>query len=251
MKKFLTMAALALFMMTSCSDDDSSSNNNNTDTVLLKKTIETDEFGDEWTIHYFYEGTKLVKLVDPDGTQTFSYTGDLLTKITSSDDDGFMQEETFTYNPDNTLKTHLMLITDFGEEIGFRYEYTHNSAGNITKKFYTGNHNAQTQLNDTSVITLSNGNITSIETTYASGGTNNITYTFDNKNEPRKNITNYSTFILASDSEGGVNNILTGSTYGESTRTYTYNNDNYPLTSTETISYDGITEVYNTQYFYE
>lgn len=250
MKKFLTMAAVALFMMTSCSDDDSTSNDNPTTVVLLKKTIETDEFGEEWTTNYFYEGTKLVKMSDPDGEQKFFYTGDLLTKMTYSGD-GLEQTDIFTYYPDNTIKTHLMLTTDMGEEYGSKYEFTHNADGTITKKYYYGDHTSQTELGNTYVLTMTNGNITNVKDTSSHGSITNTSYTFDNKNEPRKNITGYASMILAADNEGGVNNILTGSVYGESAYTYTYNSDDYPVTSKETITYGTDTEVYTTKYFYE
>ena len=253
------MAAIALFMV-SCSDDDTTPNNENPSesTVLLKKSISVID-GETLTATYIYDGTKLVKITYSDGTsEDYTYTGDLITNKKYYEN-GLYQEDKYEYDANNRLKTHIMLSYDV--EWGNRYEYIYNQNGTVTVKNYIGDMESQEQLNDTSIITMANGNITSKALYYGNDGS--VTGTpdvlnelaFDNKNFPLKNVKGYENMMLADDE--GINNTVNYTTTdpdGETTyvTSYTYNTNNYPVTSTETYTdYDGETEVNTTQYFYE
>lgn len=249
MKKVLAMAAIALFMV-SCSDDSSDSTNNGNNgenTVLLKKSIEVVD-GETFTSTYTYEGTKLVKVEYGAYSEEYFYTGDLLTSATFNQGSESSQH-TYTYNADNTLKTHIELVPNYG---GSRYEYTYNSNGTITVTHYVGDLESQTQLNDVSIVTMNNNNIVSV----VMDDIDTTTYTFDTKNNPLKNITCFKTFILT-ELEGGASNILSSTnTYdGEvdysTVVTHTYNSSNYPLTSTETLTFEDGEMINTAEYFYE
>lgn len=244
------MAAIALFMMTSCSDDDSNSTNGNTeDTVLLKKTIEQSSEGTITSI-YTYNGTKLTRITSSDGsTSEFVYTNDLLTKAIYLGED-IDQEDNYTYDSQGRLSTYVSLDKDLSW--GNKNEYTYNQNGIITVKEYRGNLESQTELDQTSTITFENGNITKYER-----GNQKFVYTFDTKNAPTKNITGNNAMAL-SFADGGVNNQLSYtqtydiSTVAESSVfTYVYNANNYPTKSTEVLSYSDEEETITTQYFYE
>ena len=243
------MAAMALFMMTSCSDDDSTSNNNNnTDNVLLKKTIIQSGEG-TITSNYTYNGTKLVKITGSDGSSSeYFYTGDQLTRARHFGPD-LDQEDFYTYDSQGRLTEFLYL--SYNVEWGNKNVYTYNQDGTITVKEYIGDVDSQTQLNDTGTITLQNGNITKYDL-----GNQKYAYTFDSKNSPSKNITGDAAMTLAF-TDGGLNNQLTytstynGVTEESSVYSYTYNSDNYPVTSTEVLSYEDEEETITTQYFYE
>jgi hypothetical protein len=248
MKKVLAMAAVALFMMTSCSDDDSTPNNGNPseNVVLVKKMIEVFD-GETITSTFTYNGTKIVKISGSDDSEDiFEYTGDLITRRTYTQGD-FTQTDKYTYNSDNTLKTHVMLLDD-GYEYGEKQEFTHNQDGTITVLTYRGDFESQTELHTTTIITMNNGNIVKNDTTYSFAGNSpySISYTFDNKNVPFKNVTGYQA-IAFTELEGGVNNVLTGSFDGFDSFEYTYNSNNYPETET---AIDPVGN-YETQYFYE
>lgn len=244
------MAALALFMMTSCSDDDSASNNNgnNTGVALLKKTVTESPEG-TLTTNYTYDGTKLVKITATDGsTSEFFYTGDLLMRAVHHGPD-LDQEDFYTYDNQGRLSTFLYLSYDV--EWGNKNEYTYNQNGTITVKEYIGDLASQTQLNSTGTVTLQNDNITQYDT--ANG---KYIYTFDSKNSPSKNVTGDKAMALAF-VDGGVNNQLyyalsfNGAAQESSVYTYTYNSDNYPTTSIEVLTYEDEEETTTTQYFYE
>lgn len=247
MKKILAMAAIALFMMTSCSDEDAASDNN-TETVLLKKTIQQSSEGTITSV-YTYDGTKLVKVTGTDSsTSEYFYTGEKLTRARHTGS-GLDQEDFYTYDNQGRLSTFLYL--SYNVEFGNRNEYTYNQNGTITVKEYVGDLESQTLLNNTGTITLQNENITLYDTENGK-----FTYTFDSKNSPTRNITGDKAMTLAF-TDGGVNNQMTytlaydGVTDESSVYTYTYNADNYPTKSVEVLSYEDGEDTTTTEFFYE
>ena len=252
MKKFLTLGALALFLMTSCSSDDSSDSvDNGSTSVLLKKTIATDEDGYEYTTNYNYDGNKLTSVTDSEGSKmNLFYENDLLVKIEYSENNVVNQRDLLTYDSNNKLATFNIL--DLDEDWAQKTLFTHNSNGTVSTVEYTGDLTEQTSLYGNGVITYNNGNIIDYTLTRPSESVESWTYTFDDKNSPLKNIASFDSFNLGYQ-EGGINNITAyiNVMYGQTdsyNTTYTYNNDNYPLTSVENDG-DGYTTT--TQYFYE
>ncbi len=242
MKKFLTMAAIAMFMMTSCSDDDSNDNGNPpTNTILLTKTIETDELGNQYVSNYFYEGTKMVKITHNDGTEdNFTYSGDNLTTIEYSEDGELIQKDQFTYNSSGQLTTFVML--DYELEWGDKTVFTYNNDGTVSIADYIGDLTSQETLSTNGVFTVQNNNITSVQR-----GNETITYSFDEKHDPFSNVTSFMSVIYAYQ-EGGINNVTSYTESEEnSTTTYTYNSAGFPTNSVETF---GSGETYTTVYTY-
>ena len=242
MKKIFTMAAVALFMITSCTgDDDNNTNNSNSDVILVTKIVETDEFEDEYISNYFYDGTKVTKITHNDGSeQRFTYTGDKLTTIEHYEDGDLIQQDNFTYNADGQLVTFVMLDYDF--DWGTKTEFTYNNNGTVSTAEYTGNTENQDLFNYNGTLTIVDNNIVSIN----SGG-ETITYTFDDKRDPFSNITSYMSVIYAYQ-EGGLNNVTSYNSFDESsTTTYTYNSSNFPTTAVENFG-DG--ETYTTEFYY-
>lgn len=250
MKKFLTLGALALFLMTSCSSDDSSDSvDNGSTSVLLKKTIATDEDGYEYTTNYNYDGNKLTSVTDSEGsTMNLFYENDLLVKIEYSENNVVNQRDLLTYDSNNKLATFNVL--DLDEDWAHKMLFTHNTNGTVSVEDYSGDLTEQNILYGNGVVTYNNNNITNYTVTSPGGYEVSWVYTFDSKNSPLKNIASFDSFNLAYQ-EGGQNNILStvNEAYDESaTTTYTYNSDNYPVTSVE-VEGDGYTTT--TQYFYE
>lgn len=263
MKKIFAMAAIALFIMTSCSNDSSSSNNNNnnTDAVLLKKIVDTDEDG-TYTSTFTYNGTKLNRIDNSDGSyEVYSYTDeglggltyDLILSVKSYDSDNEVTEEvSYLYNTENKLAQATWLYYGGSNLEAQTIKYTHNSDNTITWEDYGA----------TSHV-IESGKIyqNKFETNAAAfdpwpAHINTSTYTYDGKNNPWKNITGYDKIYFAGTEEGltwsqNITSEVYSNTLGVnqnySTTTYTYNSDNYPVTSEENES----GYVINTQYFYE
>ncbi|MEL1243457.1 hypothetical protein AAEO56_04220 [Flavobacterium sp. DGU11] len=263
MKKVFAMAAIALFMMTSCSDDSSSSNNNNnnSDTVLLKKTIETSQEG-TLTTTFTYDGNKLMREDYSDGGYLeYSYTNGHLADMKYYDAGNLLTDkDIFTYNSNGKLATYVEYHypLEEGDEIWVEKSvYTYNPDGTISFKSFQGDEVSQTEpWYADATINLVNGNIISLMSTNA-GQTTICTY--DTKNSPYKNTVDFDAMALAflnSDqmTESGINNVLTfdlGNGDVTESITYTYNSDNYPVTSDKTTSYFGAESHTNIQYFYE
>jgi hypothetical protein len=247
MKKLVLVFSALVMVLSSCSSSDEETNTPPTSSsVLVKKAIVEDEDGGYTTL-YTYNGNKIVKTTNSDDTsEVFTYSGDLITKIEYYTDTTLDQKDIFTYNTDNKLITYTRL--DYGVEWGTKETYVYNSDGTLSVTEYIGDLTSQTQLNSTSKIYFTNGEISKTEVFEGGIKTNTITYTHDTKNNPYKNITGFNKLSISSG--GGIShNILTevDTDAGTSTYEYTYNSNDYPSTEKET--YSG--ETYTTQYFYE
>ena len=246
MKKLFITASLALFMLSSCSDDDAATTN--TSSMLPIKVVTA--YGDEIiTENITYNGNKIVKDAYSDGYyDLFMYTGDNITSIKSYSNDGTaVGEESFTYNSSNQLIKHVYTSYEddsYGEKILFTY----NANGTISTTQYSGNANAQNDLDGTGVMTVSNGNVMSYSFTNDGASTPQVnTYTFDDKNNPLKNVTGASAISIAY-AEDGVNNIITRTGFGTtSTYAHTYNSANFPV---KTVITTGNTTESTTDYTY-
>jgi len=250
MKKLFTMAAIALFTMTSCSDDDAAPTNPDTPnpvTTLLKKTIETYEDGSTITRNYTYNGNKLVSMIDDEVSTIFTYQGDLMTKIEYFEGTTLFQTNVLAYDPNNKLKTHTMYLhTQNSSE---RSEYIYNSNGTITVERFHGTLTEQTIQSNSYTVTMNNNNVMKVDT-----GTATKTFAYTTTIEPHSVITSYNSWTLAF-LDGGVNNVdslyyasSTGNVIEDTSYTYTYNANGTPATSVETDEETG--EEITTQLFY-
>ncbi len=245
MKKILSMAAIALFIaMTSCSGDDSpESTNPDTSSVFLTKIESTYDDGSSESSLFTYEGNKLIKEDYTDGGYAlYEYSNSHISQILYYiDEEELFRKEIYEYNSENKLAsyTHQILIPT--TYISERIEFTHVDNNTVIAK----NYNINNTLISTDTITISNGNITQYISEHNSGSVTN-SFTYDDKNDPFKNIHDFDVIILSQyHYGGGVNNVITenlenvnGNTY-----TYTYNANGFP-----SISFRGGVTI---QYFYE
>jgi len=255
MKKFFTLAAIVLFMMTSCSSDDQTNNIDNTDNnnpgdgTLLVKTIDVFD-GETVTANYSYDNNRL-KLIDAtDGSKTsYFYENDNLSKIEITYGTKLVLRWTFTYNNANRLTEFIRY--SYEDMQGNKKTFSYNDNGTVSYNSYFGNHNTQETLNETALITLTNGNISRYER-IIDGQTEPysvINYHYDNNSDPLKDKISNEVMAIAF-KDGVVNNLVkqTGPTGSEYlTVTYTYNDNGLPATSVEKES------IYTrrTQYFYQ
>ncbi|MWB95114.1 hypothetical protein GON26_12145 [Flavobacterium sp. GA093] len=245
MKKILCLFGALALILTSCSSDDSSDDNG---TVLLKKSITTDSEGEKLTRTYKYDGNKIVSMTNDSGEEGlyYTYTGNLITKIEFKFPDGTL-EQVNTYEYDSKDRLVTFIRSEPLDELGSKEVYTYNADGTVSVKHYSGDHESQTGLNGEGTIYFSNGEVSKI---LISNGTSR-SYTYDDKNNPMKNVLGYDKIAFEdSEASGVLHNILTETDLDydelESSYSFTYNSDNYPTNSIE--NEDG--ETATVEFFY-
>ncbi|HEX8577064.1 MAG TPA: hypothetical protein VF677_12290 [Flavobacterium sp.] len=268
MKKIILLFTIAgAIFLNSCSNSDSELDSDDiTSDVLLKRTIETYQVNGTTrtsTTNFVYNGNKLVSSIETDGddrTETrYTYTGDLITKEEFFENNELDETLTYEYNSDNKLIICKRTIAGFNLII--KEVYIHNSDGTISVSTYTGDTISQDQLESNGRIYFTNDEISRTDNTeVGSIRTRMITYTYDAKNNPLKNITGFSkiAFVDEDNTGQGKHNILTEVSldqgFPETTTIsfqYTYNTDDYPQMVTESLLRDdGTTEESIIQYFY-
>lgn len=242
MKKLIfgMSALVVLFSSCSGSDDEGSSNNN---TILLKKTVENGPEGEVITTAT-YNGTKISRITTSNGTTIdFTYTGDNITKMLWKSDGIVFQEDLYTYAADGRLDTHVMLDHDM--QWGSREVYSYTGQTSATVQNFSGNLASQTLPGETHTITFQNGEVAQI-----TKPSETLTYTYDDKNNPFKNVTGYSKITFVDGGASGIMHNVTAEAStggGSTTYTYTYNSNNFPATATE--NWDG--DVYTTTFTYQ
>lgn len=243
MKKIMYAFSALIVVLTSCSNDENPTAN--PPNVLLKKKIEIYNNGSELTTDYSYDGNKLVTESSSNGTYKYTYSGDLITGIeTFNSNDDLIRAKVFTYNSEGKLSSGI--DKDFMNDYAFKETYTYNSYGTATITWYYGNLTAQTQPGGWDYkYYYANGEVIKKGYLY-----NEATYTYDNKNNPYKNITGIGNVQNSFGSVNGISqNVAINSEYGQNfINEYTYNSNFYP--TVETKKEDGVT-VKTTQYFYE
>ncbi|WP_055446200.1 hypothetical protein [Lacinutrix mariniflava] len=223
------------------------------DLVLPKKSIQTYADGSTIIGDYTFNGNKLTKIEytinfvgEPTETEVeeFTYNGDLLAQIDIVENSaGFTETDSMVleYNSDNELITVTTTLDDTNIQID---NYVHNPDGTITHNEDGG---------QVYIYTIENGNIILENNT---NGNNDYTYTYDDKNGISKNIHKREVFAVLGYTAFN-NNYLSYINTGGSTvpdnenNTYTYNSDNYPITS-NTVYNQGSAdeETHTTEYTY-
>lgn len=248
MKKILVSAFAFSLLLTSCKDDDSTPPPTEPDQVKIPSQTVTrsgDDFSDAITTTWQYTGLRVASASDSNGNyREYTYEGLNIKTIRTYLSTGvLLRTEVFFYDGQNRVTTSQTL----GSTTGTRYDYTHNADGTIDVVTKTGNATTQTEVFSTSEIVVENGEITSIETTYAqNGAVETYDFTYDDKLKPTKNVLGFDKIaktITADEQRMGVNHNVTSITHvgsgglGDSgTRTFTYAGDDYPTMMLHTDS---------------
>jgi hypothetical protein len=224
MKKLLYLFSATLLVLTSCSSDD----NNSSDPVastLLKKMVYVST-GESYTVDFTYSGNKLMSYVDTEGYKsTFTYTGDLVVKVVDTDEKGSVEETIdYTYTTGKlTSETRL----ETGSAYKYKTKYTHNADGTVSYEEFrvavdTG---VEQEYGYIGKFTFKDGNLIKEEKSYY-GSDSSVTYEYDTKNSPLKNVIG---FNLLMDSDYSINNVIKRTTPNDiTTNTYTYNANGFP-----------------------
>lgn len=252
--KFLPLLFLGLILV-NCdneSTDDTPDNPEPTqDGVLIKRIDETYGVGLTYSIEFNYNENQLIAIADNDGyNSTLEYTDGLLTRLESYDDGELQEYITYSYNSNNVLENFSVFYELDGlEGTAYRHELSYNSDGTITQEIYRGDHESQTEINSTVVLSVSNGNINR----WIFDSDNDYKeYQFDDQNGMFNNINaiqvlEISTYSTESTFQfHGSNNNVTkivddqdSFSRDEDVLNYTYNEDGYPVSAIYEYYSDG------------
>lgn len=193
MKKIIILSSLALIGL-SCSSND----NDDTTEVVETPVLLTKMIVDGNAVSIKYDGNKIVEVATPvdNGKTVFTYTGNLITKVTDYDDKGLVTGTAdYTYDKDK-----LIHVRDASTTMGsntpniytLTFSYPNSTTINCTEiRNYTFAGNPQVAKSEIT-YTVNNGEVISAKEIYYHNNTleGNIvaTYTYDDKNNPYKNI---------------------------------------------------------------
>lgn len=249
MKKIIFCLSILATVFASCSSDsDSPASNNPSNAVLLKKMVLTIAEEDlSFSAEYFYQGTKITRVVYTGGDEDiYTYHGDLITERKYISEGEVVTTETFTYDNNDRLISYLYV----DEEDGYTEQETfvYNSDNTVT-------------------CTITHGGISFVETHYYSndeivkieqdnGSVYN--YNYDSKNSIFKNVTGYGKIahVIQEDHDifGNKQNIssiqLEGQDENYITNTFTYNSQNYPITVHSVAEFGFMPSELNVQFIY-
>ena len=246
MKKLLLLSALFIF---ACSSDDSSdTNDDNSNNYKLVETYQysyvnndpnSNNFGNlyETTASYSYDGNKLLNITisNNDGSGTVNYTYNENNKISGVyfvggdvgeaeyDNQGRLVTWTYTDVDDNPVGNPSIGVANF----------VYNQDNSVVQTWSLGS--SFTYLFD------QNGNITTI-TNPAWDGNTEKNYTYDNKNNPFKNILGNGFFINAwfqgLNLHPSINNNIITAENENNIFFYTYDEDDYPISFNSPNGFD-------------
>jgi hypothetical protein len=233
MKKLFALLAISFLILTSCSKDE---------TVLpitAKQNLpEVSSFKNNRAV-YTYTGNKISIIDSPGKLFTFTYSGNLITKIVVKQTQGDYSD---TYETVNEYDTNDRLVKEivYTSQIATKTVYTYNSDNTIYFEMFQGDSTNQNSLYRTGVIYLNSNNEVIQKDQYLNGIlSEREEYTYDNKNSVFKNIIGYNRIfsIFGYDHKIGRVNNITNCRYisyapfnsdVSNPSEYTYNSDNYP-----------------------
>ena len=216
------------------------------DDLLIEKIIFNKGTSDEYSESFSYDGNKLTRI---------NHGGGFINVYSYDDNDNLVKDEYFEsgilaafvalkYDSDKKLTEYTETFFEVSglDDRQYRHVYTYNDDGTITSKVFLNEDDAGFELDYTETITKANGNILKISDDEGYS----INSKYDDKNGIYKNIHAIEVLNILSENEfgallyGNTNNILTyvetdtnpdASELYNDKYEYTYNDNNYPLSS--------------------
>lgn len=218
-------------MLTSCSSDDSSSDSN-TETVL-KPTKIVYMRPDNSVIYvsdFKYDGNKIVSTTDDDGyVMKYTYTGDVITKVE--------EFELITILKTTREFTYLngKMVTETQKEPNdnryFEIKYTYNPDGTISYNGKQINSAPGSIVTSSGKYTYKNGNLIKDEFIFNGQVTDEVLTEYDVKKNPMSNVLGMN-LLLSWSVTASSNNVVKSTQYStgyETTFSYLYNNNDFPI----------------------
>jgi len=242
---FIALVVFLLITLSSCTNDGDDNivnvydGNNST---LLKNIIIRNKNTNAIfkRINFVYSGNKIIKSVEQNGNTCFyEYIGDLISniKIFNSNNE-LIVEYNFSYLNSNLSQT---IYKEFQNNYSEKRNYSFN--GNLINfQYLKGDLLDQNTLLKTGTILIQNDEIKERNITYnlQNSSQQHITYEYDDKNNPYKNVIGIGKLMIELDRFGGIYknlistmSVYNNSVYNSTNYTYEYNSNNYPIKSTD------------------
>ncbi|NMH26733.1 hypothetical protein [Flavobacterium silvaticum] len=252
---YLLISAFLLLLVSCTSESDTTpSPEVNPKLRLIQKSITTGWSGESVTSVWNYDGQKLVSIISDNGSeQHFTYNDNLIVSVESSNEFGEVTTDSYEYDDQGRITTHLDISADWGRKQV--YEYAPDGSISVTQ--YFGSDESQTQIVMQGVLLMQNGEITHTKTLNVDSGYGRICdYTYDTHNTPTRNIIGYDKIssLLSTNQKGIFHNVLTNTqtTEGQDpvlvTKTYVYDSLDFPLRIVSSDPLDGDSGI--TEYIY-
>lgn len=239
MKKIILLLSVVILLLSSCSSNDNNLTADSNQQVLVKKYI-TKNLNDNSIVNitdFEYDGNKISKSISQNNVIFYTYSGDLITNIKIYDlNNALKVEYLFSYQNNNLVEsTYKMILSNVCE----KRLYTHNPNQTVDFIYYKGDLLTQNTLYKTGVITIQNEEVVSVVGQDHINSVSSIsTFTYDNQNNPSKNIIGIDKLKVELDRVGGVfkNSIsnltvINNSQYFNTDFTYVYNLNGYPVSA--------------------
>lgn len=269
MKKNICLLCLSLLFLSSCSSDSNQSTASQDD--VLVKEVWTDD--NPYPNHFIYNGKKIVSANCNGEEKSYTYTGNLITKIQTFNNGnglgyGLRMEDLFTYDASERLTEHVFKSIPDANNVDHTITTTfvYNSNNTISAVKTIGyptlafSYVAETRLIHLSGTTVISEDTSVYDTTGSFVYSYITNYNYDNKNNPFKNVIGYHEIALAEEYVfcfehlRYLHNIVATQqipNIGDMiTATYTYNSLNFPLTAVESsVSEPGFQTTTNYLYY--
>lgn len=251
MKKIICLVCFVTQFLSSCSSD-SSQSTASPDDVLVKE-VWTDN--NPYPNHSIYNGKKIVSANCNGEDKSYTYTGNLITKIQTFNNGnglgyGLRMEDVFTYDTSGRLTEHVFKsIPDANNvELTITTTFVYNSNNTVSAVKTMGYPTlAYSYIAETRLIHLSGTTVISEDTSvYNTTGFSYsyvTNYNYDTNNNPFQNVIGYHNIALAEEyvfsfeQKRYLHNVLvtqhTPNIGYLITASYTYNSLNFPLTAEE------------------
>ncbi|MFC2450323.1 MAG: hypothetical protein ACFNQA_03050 [Flavobacteriaceae bacterium] len=247
------------FVLASCSRDNHSEefvNNPKTTTqeipVLLTKVVNVEENGDVEISTYEYDGDKVLKFTSGyengwSRSNISNYTGDLVSSIISTENNGEKETTNFTYNSKNKIEksvsVNVVKLNDGNGNVVTTTNvknYTYNAGGIVVvnesnKTEYSIDSQFNMVGNAKYTYTIQNDLIVKLVKENEDGVTT-ITYRYDDKNAPMKNIKGVSAVIYEMFDGGAIGTLKNNVVFSQVVRVSKH--DGTTVTSTNEYAYE-------------
>jgi len=206
MKKLLYLFTASLLVFTSCSKDDNDSSNSTT-SVLPKKVTFIESDGTSYSEDNVYNGNKIVSITGKDYVIKYTYVGDFITKLEEFDENNVLDFTT------EYIYTNGKLASSTRKETGApsysKIKFVHNTDGTVSYEDFRINSSTNAEDDGPYVgkFTFKDGNLVRNEYSYY-GDEHLITYDYDTKSNPLKNVTGINLLLDIDPSQSYVNNVI-------------------------------------------